>query len=196
MSRIVPLLKRYEADARGPEDPLMRLSNNQLAHSLQDLLGTATHIAGRLIRDPVDKHGYSMQPELDLSGSHLLLYAKELENVLKEVFPDELAPPDDVFRVVGNDWEKCHWAGDNYLYRGLRKLYGGPDWLRDKFRVPIPPKHEFRMYLRDNRSKGRYRVGLTVRNEPPTIWWPAGASGTGDLSLPRGRSAVQTRPSD
>jgi hypothetical protein len=172
LSRIVPLLKRYEADARGPEDPLMRLSNNQLAHSLQDLLGTATHIAGRLIRDPVDKHGYSMQPELDLSGSHLLLYAKELENVLKEVFPDELAPPDDVFRVVGNDWEKCHWAGDNYLYRGLRKLYGGPDWLRDKFRVPIPPKHEFRMYLRDNRSKGRYRVGLTVRNEPPTNGGP------------------------
>ena len=120
-----------------------------------------------MIRDPFDKLGFSIQTEVDLSGAHFLLYADLLDEVLQEVFPDNLNPPDKVFRVTGNDWEQCHWAGDNFLYRGLRRLYEGPEWRADKFRIPIPPKHEFRMYLRDNRSSGRFRVGLTVRNEPP-----------------------------
>jgi len=167
LTQALTMLERHEDDNQAGEDPLLRLTNQQIAHSLQDLLGTATHIADRLIRDPVDKHGFSMQNDLDLSGPHLLLYADLLDEILQEVLPDNLTPPDNVFRVVGNDWEKCHWAGDNFLYRGLRRLYEGPDWLGDKFRIPIPPRHEFRMYLRDNRSSGRFRVGLTVRNEPP-----------------------------
>ena len=172
LKQALSMLERYEADSQVAEDPLLRLTNQQIAHSLQDLLGTPTHIADRLIRDPIDKHGFSIQNELDLSGAHLLLYADLLDEVLQEVFPDNLTPPDNVFRVTGNDWEKCHWAGDNFLYRNLRRLYEGPDWLGDKFRIPIPPKHEFRMYLRDNRGSGRFRVGLTVRNEPPANGGP------------------------
>ena len=172
LKQALSMLERHEADSQIVDDPLLRLTNQQIAHSLQDLLGTPTHIADRLIRDPIHKHGFSVQNELDLSGSHLLLYADLLDEVLLEVFPDNLSPPDDVFRVAANDWEKCHWAGDNYLYRGLRRLYEGPDWLGDKFRIPIPPKHEFRMYLRDNRGSGRFRVGLTVRNEPPADGGP------------------------
>ena len=34
LAQVLPALARHEADARGPADPLMRLSNNQLAHSL------------------------------------------------------------------------------------------------------------------------------------------------------------------
>lgn len=172
LKQALSMLERHDAHNQVSKDPLLRLTNQQIAHSLQDLLGTATYIADRLIRDPVDKHGFSMQNELDLSGSHLLLYADLLDDVLQNVIPDNLAPPRNVFRVAGNDWEKCHWAGDNYLYRGLRRLYEGPDWLGDKFRIPIPPKHEFRMYLRDNRSSGRFRIGLTVRNEPPADGGP------------------------
>ena len=172
LKQAMSMLERHNADSQIEKDPLLRLTNQQIAHSLQDLLGTSTHIADRLIRDPVDKHGYSMQNQLNLSGSHLLLYADLLSEILQEVFPDNLTPSDNVFRVSGNDWEKCHWAGDNFLYRGLRRLYEGPDWLADNFRIPIPPKHEFRMYLRDNRSSGRFRVGLTVRNEPPANGGP------------------------
>jgi hypothetical protein len=46
----------------------MRLSNNQLTHSLQDLLGVSRHVAGSLIQDPVHKHGYSLQNEFAISG--------------------------------------------------------------------------------------------------------------------------------
>jgi hypothetical protein len=74
----------------------------------------------------------------------------------------------DVFRIAGNDWKKCHWAGDNYLYRGLRRLHEGPRWIGNDFKIPIPPKHEYRMFLRENRSKGRFRIKLTLRHEPPT----------------------------
>ena len=172
LKQAMSMLERHNADNQIENDPLLRLTNQQIAHSLQDLLGTATHIADRLIRDPVDKHGFSRQNDLDLSGSHLLLYADLLNEMLQEVFPDNLTPSDNVFRVTGNDWEKCHWAGDNFLYRGLRRLYEGPDWLADSFRIPIPPKHEFRIYLRDNRNSGRFRVGLTVRNEPPANGGP------------------------
>lgn len=165
-------LQRYEADNQIAGDPLLRLTNQQIAHSLQDLLDTPTHIADRMIGDPIHKHGFSVQSELDFSGSHMLLYADLLDEVLLEVFPDQLNPPDDAFRVVGNDWEKCHWGGDNFLYQGFRRLYEGPDWLGEKFRIPIPPKHEFRMFLRDNRSSGRFRISLTVRNEPPADGGP------------------------
>ena len=45
----------------------------------------------------------------------------------------------DVFRIAGNDWEKCHWAGDNYLYLGHRRLYEGPKWIGDDFEIRYPP---------------------------------------------------------
>lgn len=49
-----------------------------------------------------------MQNELDLSGSYLLLYADLLDEILQEVFPDNLTPPGNVFRVA-RAWR--HHAG-------------------------------------------------------------------------------------
>ena len=147
---------------------MTRLTNNQIAHSLQDLLKTHEHIADQLIGDPVDKHGFSRQSELDLSGSYLQLNTDALEQIIERAMPPINPIRPDVFRIAGNDWEKCHWAGDNYLYVGHRRLYEGPKWIGDDFEIPIPPKHEYRMFLRENRSKGRFRIKLTLRNEPPT----------------------------
>jgi hypothetical protein len=45
LKQALSLLERYEADSQLAEDPLLRLTNQQIAHSLQDLLGTATDIA-------------------------------------------------------------------------------------------------------------------------------------------------------
>ncbi|MEO2019303.1 MAG: c-type cytochrome domain-containing protein, partial [Fuerstiella sp.] len=90
LKQALSMLERHNDDNQTGKDPLLRLTNQQIAHSLQDLLGTATHIADRLIRDPVDKHGFSMQNDLDLSGSHLLLYADLLDEMLQGVFPDNL----------------------------------------------------------------------------------------------------------
>ena len=168
LAEVIPNFEEYVADSKATSDPLMRLTNNQIAHSLQDLLQTHEHIADQLIGDPVDKHGFSRQSELDLSGSYLQLYAHGLEQIVERAMPDLEPARPEVFRITGNDWEKCHWAGDNYLYQGHRRLYEGPKWIGDDFEIPIPPRHEYRMFLRDNRSKGRFRIKLTLRNEPPT----------------------------
>ena len=168
LAEVIRNLEKYAAESNATSDPLVRLTNNQIAHSLQDLLQTHEHIADQLIGDPVDKHGFSRQAELDLSGSYLQLYANALEQIIERAMPDIEPARPDVFRIAGNDWEKCHWAGDNYLYQGYRRLYEGPKWIGDDFEIPIPPKHEYRMFLRENRSKGRFRIKLTLRNEPPT----------------------------
>ncbi|MEE3371035.1 MAG: DUF1592 domain-containing protein [Planctomycetota bacterium] len=167
LAEAIRLFTRYEEDTTEVRDPLVRLTNNQIAHSLQDLLQTHEHIADQLIGDPVDKHGFSRQTELDLSGSYLQLYTNALEQVVERAMPNIEPARPDVFRIVGNDWEKCHWAGDNYLYVGHRRLYEGPKWIGDDFEIPLPPRHEYRMFLRENRSKGRFRIRLTLRNEPP-----------------------------
>jgi hypothetical protein len=168
LSEASRLLTRYEEDTKVVRDPLMRLTNDQIAHSLQDLLHTHEHIADQLIGDPIDKHGFSRQAELNLSGSYLKLYTDALEQIIERAMPPLVPVRPEVFRIVGNDWEKCHWAGDNYLYLGHRRLYEGPKWIGDDFEIPLPPKHEYRMFLRENRSKGRFRIKLTLRNEPPT----------------------------
>ncbi|MCH1442088.1 MAG: DUF1592 domain-containing protein [Rubripirellula sp.] len=167
LAEIIPKLEKYAAESSAGPDPFLRLTNSQIANSIQDLLQTHEHIADQLISDPVDKHGYSRQAELDLSSSYLQLYARALEQVVERAMPDIEPTQPDVFRIVGNDWEKCHWAGDNYLYVGHRRLYEGPQWIGDDFEIPIPPRHEYRMFLRENRSKGRFRIRLTLRNEPP-----------------------------
>ncbi|MDA7910141.1 DUF1587 domain-containing protein [Mariniblastus sp.] len=164
----IRLLTRYEEEIQTLRDPLMRLTNNQIAHSLQDLIQTHEHIADQLIGDPIDKHGFSRQAELDLSGSYLQLYTDALEQIVERAMPNLEPARPDVFRIAGNDWEKCHWGGDNYLYQGYRRLYEGPKWIGDDFEIPIPPKHEYRMFLRENRSMGKFRIKLTLRNEPPT----------------------------
>jgi hypothetical protein len=168
LAEVIPNLEKYEAESNATSDPLVRLTNNQIAHSLQDLLQTHEHIADQLIGDPIDKHGFSRQAELDLSGSYLQLYAEALEQIIERAMPTIEPARPDVFHISGNDWEKCHWAGDNYLYQGYRHLYEGPKWIGGNFEIPIPPRHEYRMFLRENRSKGRFRIKLTLRNEPPT----------------------------
>ncbi|MDE0937589.1 MAG: DUF1587 domain-containing protein, partial [Mariniblastus sp.] len=167
LAEVIPNLEQFTTESIATSDPLVRLTNNQIAHSLQDLLPTHEHIADQLIGDPIDKHGFSLQAELDLSGSYLQLYADALEQIIERAMPNIEPARPDVFRIAGNDWEKCHWAGDNYLYQGYRRLYEGPNWIGDNFEIPIPPKHEYRMFLRENRSKGRFRIRLTLRNEPP-----------------------------
>lgn len=167
LAEVIPNLEQFTTESIATSDPLVRLTNNQIAHSLQDLLPTHEHIADQLIGDPIDKHGFSLQAELDLSGSYLQLYADALEQIIERAMPNIEPARPDVFRIAGNDWEKCHWAGDNYLYQGYRRLYEGPNWIGDNFEIPIPPKHEYRMFLRENRSKGRFRIKLTLRNEPP-----------------------------
>ena len=167
LETMIQELEKYAAETSVPSDPLLRLTNQQIAHSIQDLLQTHEHIAEQLIGGPVDKHGYSLQSKLDLSGSYLQLYAKAVEQVVERAIPNIETTRPDVFRIAGNDWEKCHWAGDNYLYVGHRRLYEGPQWIGDGFEIPIPPKHEYRMFLRENSSKGKFRIRLTLRNEPP-----------------------------
>ena len=167
LRNVIQELERYDAESSAPADPLIRLTNQQISHSLQDLLQTHEHIADQLINDPVDKHGYSLQAKLDLSGSYLQLYAKAVEQVVERAIPNIEMDRPDIFRIAGNDWEKCHWAGDNYLYVGRRRIYEGPQWIGDGFEIPLPPKHEYRMFLRENSSRGRFRIRLTLRNEPP-----------------------------
>ena len=168
LAEAIGSLTRYEVDTKGARDPLMRLTNNQIAHSLQDLLNTHQHIAAELIGDPGDNHGYSRQTELGLSGPYFQLYAKSLARAVARAIPDPEAPVPTPYQVMGNDWEKCHWSGAYFRALGRRRLYEGPQWLGDKFEIPLPPKHEYRMFLRDNSSEGRFRIALTVLNEPPT----------------------------
>ena len=125
------LLTRYEADTKGGRDPLTRLTNNQIAHSLQDLLHTHQHIADELIGDPVDKHGYSRQTELGLSGAYLQTLCRcHLNRVVARSMPPILTSSAGMrIGVAGNDWEKCHWASHNYLYTlctGVGRLCEGP----------------------------------------------------------------------
>ena len=166
LKRMVPLLARHEADARGSEDPLMRLSNSQLAHSLQDLLGVSRHVAGSLIQDPVHKHGFSLQNEFAISGGYMELYLEQLQLAVADAIPD-LEVERNVYRLTGSDWERQHYLTTwGMSERSRRNLYNGPNWLGDKFEIPLPPKHEFRMYVKDNRPEGEFRVRITVRNEP------------------------------
>ena len=45
LAEAIGSLTRYEVDVKGERDPLTRLTNDQIAHSLQDLLKTHEHIA-------------------------------------------------------------------------------------------------------------------------------------------------------
>ena len=167
LEKALPALARHEADARGSADPLMRLSNHQLAHSLQDLLGISRHVAESLIEDPVHKHGYSLQQDYEISGGYMGLYLEQLRLAIADATPDP-AVKEEVFQLTGSDWEQQHYLTSwGMSERSRRNLYQGTKWLGDKFEVPLPPKHEYRMYLKDNRPEGEFRVRITVRNEPP-----------------------------
>ncbi|MCP4944208.1 MAG: hypothetical protein GY924_19810, partial [Planctomycetaceae bacterium] len=49
LAEVIPNLEKYAAESNATSDPLVRLTNNQIAHSLQDLLQTHEHIADQLI---------------------------------------------------------------------------------------------------------------------------------------------------
>ena len=180
LGQVMPLLARYEADAGKVPDPLMRLTNRQIAHSVQDLLQVSRNIGERLIEDPIDKHGFSRQAELDISGGYFALFLPALQDAVADAIP-QLDAQRDIYRVVGNDWEKQHFLSTWALSgRSKRNLYEGPEWLGDNFEIPLPPKHEYRMYLKDNRPEGDFRIRVTARNEPPT---DGGARSIQELSV-------------
>lgn len=163
-------LAKFEADTKGPPDPLLRLTNRQIALSVQDILGVDLDITSLLIQDPVDKHGFSTQAELDISGSYLQLYFDALRKAVSLAVP----APDQkeaVYQVVGNDWERHNYLTKWELSkRSPRRLYRGDDkkWLGEAFKLPLVPQHEHKMFLEDNRQEGPFRIRIFVRNEPAT----------------------------
>jgi len=174
-------LDRFESDSSVGHDSLMRLTNQQIANSLRDLLHVSRDISGHLIEDPVDKHGYSVQSELDISGGYFDLYLPQLHKAVGDAVPDLEDDVREAYRLAGNDWEKQHYLTSwGMSERSRRNLYKGPKWLGDKFEIPLPPKHEYRMYVKDNRPEGEFRIRLTVRNEPPAT---GGAATSQELSV-------------
>ena len=168
LRQLIRLLQRYATDANQHDDPLMRLTNSQIAHSIQDLLSVSRDISVSLIEDPVDKHGFSRQSELDVSGNYLELYLDAVRQAVTDAIPDT-GNQVQVYRVAGSDWEKQHYLNKWDLRpKAHRTTYRGPRWLGDSFEIPLPPKHEYRMYLHENRSEGEFRIRLIVFNEPPT----------------------------
>ncbi|MEM7010665.1 MAG: DUF1592 domain-containing protein, partial [Verrucomicrobiota bacterium] len=133
-----------------------------------DLLQISRNISDRLIEDPVSKHGYSLQADLEISGSYFDLYLPAIQDCVEDAAPD-IQEQRNFYKVVGADWEKQHFLSTWALSeRSRRNIYRGPQWLEDNFEIPLPPKHEFRMYLKDNRPEGDFRIRIIARNEPPT----------------------------
>ncbi len=162
-------LDRVHADLRLRDFRFSRLTNQQIAWSLKDVLGIDRDYSRDLIEDPVGKHGESLQSTLELSGSHMEVYLSILQNAIRDAVPD-LGNPPQPYRLHGNDWEKQHYLSRNDLAHGARrhhKRYRGPRWLGDDFQIPLPPNHFFRIYVDDNRSEGQFRIRVRVRNEPP-----------------------------
>ncbi|MFT5470460.1 MAG: hypothetical protein ACI8UO_005588 [Verrucomicrobiales bacterium] len=162
-------LDQLYADSSERDFRFMRLTNQQIAWSLRDLLGIDRDFSGDLIQDPVGKHGESLQSELELTAGHMELYLSVLQRAVELAVPDLENPPTP-YVLHGSDWEKQHYLNRNDLAHGNRrhhKRYRGPQWLEDDFEVPLPPNHFFRIYVDDNRSEGQFRVRIRVRNEPP-----------------------------
>ncbi len=146
-----------------------RLTNQQIAWSLKDILKIDRDFSRDLIEDPVGPHGESLQSTLELTGGHMEVYLSVLQKAVEAAVPD-LANPPEMYSVNGNDWEKQHYLNRNdlaYAKKRQWKRYDGPNWLEDDFEVPLPPNHFFRMYLHDNRSTGQFRAKVYLRNEPP-----------------------------
>ena len=156
------------ADSNERDFRFTRLTNSQIAWSLQDLLQIDRDISGDLIEDPVGKHGESLQSELDLTAGHMEVYLSFAD--CRRIGRARLEQPSKPYVLKGNDWEKQHYLNRNDLAHGNRRKhrrYRGPKWLGDEFEVPLPPNHFFRIYVDDNRPEGSFRVRIRVRNEPP-----------------------------
>jgi hypothetical protein len=162
-------LDRLAADTGSRDFRVLRLTNQQIAWSWQDLLKIDRDYSGELIEDPSGKHGQSAQSSLELTGGYLEVYLGALQRAVAEAIPDPDQSPLP-YQLHGNDWEKMHYLSRNDLAHGPRrqhKPYRGPQWLEDRFQIPLPPNHFFRIYLHDNRNEGQFRVRVHLRNEPP-----------------------------
>lgn len=162
-------MDRLAADTRTSDNRFLRLTNQQIAWSWQDILKIDRDYARELIEDPQGEHGQSAQSSLELTGGHVEVYLSGLQRAVMEAIPDLENPPPE-YRLHGNDWEKMHYLSRNDLAHGPRrkhKPYRGPQWLEEQFQIPLPPNHFFRIYLHDNRSEGQFRVRVHVRNAPP-----------------------------
>lgn len=162
-------LDRLLADSSERDFRFTRLTNQQIAWSLQDVLQIDRDFSGDLIEDPIGKHGESLQSTLELTAGHMEVYLAALEKAVTLAVPD-LANPPTPYQLHGSDWEKQHYLNRNDLAHGSRRhhrRYRGPRWLEDDFEVPLPPNHFFRIYVDDNRSEGQFRIRVFVRNEPP-----------------------------
>ncbi len=162
-------LDRLAADSRSRDFRFQRLTNRQIAWSLQDILGIDRDYSTELIEDPVGKHGQSLQSTLELSGSHMEVYLVALQKAIHDAVPDLQSPPTP-YQLHGSDWEKQHYLNRNDLAHGRRrhhKRYRGPRWLEDDFQIPLPPNHFFRIYIDDNRPTGQFRARIHIRNQPP-----------------------------
>ncbi|MEO1998786.1 MAG: DUF1588 domain-containing protein [Planctomycetaceae bacterium] len=171
VSLVVANLDRVYANSSNRDFRFMRLTNQQLAWGLRDLLKIDRDFSGDLIEDPVGKHGGSLQSTLELTSGHMDVYLAALQQAVNLAVP-RLANPPRPYRLHGADWEKQHYLNRNDLAHGARrhhKRYRGPRWLADAFEVPLPPKHFFRIYIDDNRSEGQFRIRIFVRNEPPQV---------------------------
>lgn len=162
-------LDRLAADLGSRDFRFLRLTNQQIAWNWRDLLKIDRDYSRELIQDPPGEHGQSAQSSLAMTGSHLEVYLAALQRAVAEAIPDPDQAPVK-YQLHGNDWEKMHYLSRNDLAHGPRrkhKPYRGPKWLEDKFQIPLPPDHFFRIYLHDNRNEGSFRVRVYVRNEPP-----------------------------
>ena len=162
-------LDRLAADSGSRDFRFLRLTNQQIAWSWRDLLKIDRDYSRDLIEDPPGKHGQSAQSSLELTGGHLEVYLSALQRAVAESIPDPDQSPVK-YQLHGNDWEKMHYLSRNDLAHGPRrkhKPYRGPKWLEDKFQIPLPPNHFFRIYLHDNRNEGQFRVRVYLRTEPP-----------------------------
>lgn len=162
-------LDRLAADSGSRDFRFLRLTNQQIAWNWRDLLKIDRDYSRDLIEDPPGKHGQSAQSSLELTGGQLEVYLSALQRAVAEAIP-ELDKAPEKYQLHGSDWEKMHYLSRNDLAHGPRrkhKPYRGPQWLEDKFQIPLPPNHFFRIYLHDNRSEGQFRVRVFVRNEPP-----------------------------
>ena len=171
LNTVVPAIARYEDDLASADKRMMRLSNTQIANSLQSLLHSIIDVAPYMVEDPTNKHGYSMQSEMEFSGGYFNLYLPKLEEMVESAVPDLTDNPDppERFAFRGNEWEKQHYLARRDIIKSAnKKYYKGPFWLEDEFKIPLPPKHEFRLSIKDNRPEGFFRIRVKLRNMPPT----------------------------
>ncbi len=162
-------LDKIHADSGSRDFRFMRMTNQQIAWSWRDLLQIDRDYSTDLLQDPSGKHGQSVQSTLELTGGHMEAYLVALQSALKDAVPDLENPPD-TYALHGSDWEKQHYLNRNDLaFSGSihHRRYLGPEWMGDKFQIPLPPNHFFRIYIDDNRPEGQFRARVTLRNEPP-----------------------------